>query len=261
MVISHKNKYLFVELPRTGTTAIHDELIKNYLGEDILFKHATYRDFLKTAREEEKKYFVFSCIRNPMDRAVSLFLKLKNPSGQFKNVKYRKLLSPGSVFFNRQIKFIQKHSASFSEYFKKFYIIPYDDWSRLDHHRFDYILRFENLNEDFTNVLRILGINKKRDLPWLNKTIDKNEYIRYFTPDIYERAFKIFGPFMKKYNYSFPEEWGVAKISKWDFLSYEFWGLIRKYFWLHFKTSRLTKNKVKYKAENSFQMSKHYSSQ
>lgn len=52
MVISHKYEYLFVELPRTGTTAIHNELLEKYDGQGILSKHANYRDFLKIASEE-----------------------------------------------------------------------------------------------------------------------------------------------------------------------------------------------------------------
>ena len=54
MVISHRHRYLFVELPRTGSTAIHRELIELYDGTAILQKHATYEDFLRGATEIEK---------------------------------------------------------------------------------------------------------------------------------------------------------------------------------------------------------------
>jgi hypothetical protein len=45
MVISHKHKYLFVELPKTATSAISHELIETYAGEKILRKRSAYRDF------------------------------------------------------------------------------------------------------------------------------------------------------------------------------------------------------------------------
>jgi hypothetical protein len=71
MIISHKHKFLFVELPLTASTAISRELRANYGGEKILFKHATYQDFLRVANTHEREYFVFSGLRNPLDKAVS----------------------------------------------------------------------------------------------------------------------------------------------------------------------------------------------
>jgi hypothetical protein len=241
MIISHKHKYLFVELPRTGTTAIHDELIKHYDGEEILNKHSTYRDFLKIATEEEKKYFVFSCIRNPMDRIVSLYLKLKNPAGQFKNPHYRKSKSISALIFNRRLNYIHKYNPPFSEYFKKFYKMPYDDWSSLDHHRFNFLLRFENLNDDFKALLKKIGLEEVRELPIVNKTNFKNKYLEYFTPDTYKRACKVFGPFMSKFGYEFPPEWGSYNLTKWDFFKYNIWSSILKIYW----KSELRKPKLK----------------
>ena len=72
MIISHKNKYLFVELPHTATTAIIKEFREKYDGKRILRKHAFFHDFQKIANDDEK-YFVFSCVRNPMDEVVSIY--------------------------------------------------------------------------------------------------------------------------------------------------------------------------------------------
>lgn len=72
VIISDRHRYLFVELPRTGSTAVHRELKARYDGTPILTKHATYRDFLKVATENQKRYFVFSSVRNPLDDAVPL---------------------------------------------------------------------------------------------------------------------------------------------------------------------------------------------
>ena len=55
MIISHKHKYVFIELPMTGSTAINNELRENYDGIYVLKKHSSYRDFLKDATEAEKK--------------------------------------------------------------------------------------------------------------------------------------------------------------------------------------------------------------
>ncbi len=96
MIISHKHKYLFVELPRTGSTAIYEELCQHYDGTQILFRHATYDDFLKVASEEEKKYFwkrpiSFIYARIPAEgkkqgedamKVESIYLRKKDESNQ-----------------------------------------------------------------------------------------------------------------------------------------------------------------------------------
>ena len=52
----------------------------------ILKKHSRYHEFLKIATEEQKKYFVFSGIRNPMDSIISVYSKfVSNHKGKFTN--------------------------------------------------------------------------------------------------------------------------------------------------------------------------------
>jgi len=76
MIISNKYKYVFIELPRTGTTAISQELCDFYGGERIFEKHSKYSFFKKNATLEQQGYFIFSCLRNPLDRTVSLYFHL-----------------------------------------------------------------------------------------------------------------------------------------------------------------------------------------
>ncbi len=78
MIISDTHRYLFVELPHTGTTAISQELRECYDGRKILHKHARYGDFLRGATASQRDYFVFSCIRNPLDEAVSIYARLRS---------------------------------------------------------------------------------------------------------------------------------------------------------------------------------------
>ena len=78
--------------------------------------------------------------------------------------------------------------------FKKYYRLPYDKWSRLDHAKFHYIIRYENIQNDFRAVLQKLNIEPKRELPRLNKTEGKDDYTKYYTPEIRKRAVFVFGP-------------------------------------------------------------------
>ena len=92
MILSQKHGYVFVELPRTGCTAVGKELLSQYDGERILSKHSTYGDFLRIASDDQERYFAFSSIRNPLDDAVSHYFKLKTDHhGRFSDPTRRRL--------------------------------------------------------------------------------------------------------------------------------------------------------------------------
>ena len=58
-----------------------------------------------------------------------------------------------------------------------------------------------------------MQIDPVRDLPQVNMTEGKElGFESYYLPSIRKRAVGIFGPFMKKWNFDFPVEWGEIKI-------------------------------------------------
>jgi hypothetical protein len=239
MVISHVHKYLFIELPRTGSTAIRKELEKNYSGVPILYKHSTYYDFLKVATTEEKKYFVFSCIRNPLDSVLSYYFKCKtNHRQQFTDPS--KMISKGIVGFldSKIFNCVKNTNADFPTFFMKLYRIPYNNWSHLSHEKFDFVIRFENLQDDFAKALTLIGIEPKRPLPLANKTgMKEGDFLFYYTPETVKRAKRVFGPFMSKWGYEFPSEWGDTSVPWWNQMEFELFNVFRNFYWrcLRFK--------------------------
>lgn len=222
MIVSHRHRYLFVELPHTGSTAISRELRTFYGGEDVLRKHFYLEDFLRHARPGEKGYFTFSGIRNPLDEAVSVYLKYKaNHSSHFTDPKERAenggWVTPSHL---ERFRFVHEQGGDFPAYFRRFYRLPYDNWSSLSHHRMDHVLRFERLAEDFAELLRRLGIEPVRPLPVVNRTGQKSDFLSYYTPDIRRRAQCIFGPFLKRWGYELPAEWKLPPAPATDELAY-----------------------------------------
>jgi hypothetical protein len=221
MIISHRYRYLFVELARTGSTAISKELRLNYDGQKIMRKHSTYLDFLRQASEDEKSYFVFSCVRNPVDDAVSRYFKARNPYKRQKrqasgasrtdrpNRRERRARRRRGISRVLAKAFVRAAHADFPTFFRAFYVLPYANWSILSHKDFNFVIRFERLAADFEKALRLIGIEPVRPLPVVNKTDGRDaDYLSYYTPEIIPHARWVFGPYMRLWGYEFPKEWG-----------------------------------------------------
>ena len=119
MIISHKYKYVFLEIPHTGSTAISRELRASYDGVSILRKHAFYPEFLSVASPEEKEYLVLAGIRNPLDEAVTVYHKYKtNHDGLYTDKANLRenggWLTPDNL---ARFRFIQDNDADFETYF------------------------------------------------------------------------------------------------------------------------------------------------
>ncbi len=236
MIISHRYKYLFIEIPRTSSTAISQELRRNYEGVPILRKHSDYLEFLKIATPEERNYFVFSGIRNPLDDAVSLYFKYKT-NHKMKYTNSNRLAEKGGSVTHANIakfNFVQNTDADFPAFFKRAYKLPYNNISSLSHQFCDFIIRFENLQKDFATALRLIGIEPKGPLPQVNKTGGRdNHFLSYYTPEIIAHAKWVFGPFMKKWGYEFPPEWGSTHVSPLNQLEFQAVDAVRTFCWKH----------------------------
>lgn len=239
MIISHKYKYVFVELPQTASSAIARELIANYDGHEILFKHALYStDFLKRAKPEEKLYKVISGLRNPMDICVSNYFKFKtdheNRYSQPRLMQHGFLRKYIMRWWNvRQYKSIVEGGENFEDFFTRAYSVPYASWSIIEHQRMDYIIRFENLNNDFAEALKVIGADKVRDIPVANKTAEKTKtFWEYYETDKAKRRAKyIFGPYLQRWGYDFPDSWNAFHVPWYSFLMYHIFNGARIIFW------------------------------
>jgi hypothetical protein len=215
MVISDTHRYVFVELPHTASTAISAELCANYDGRKILRKHARYHEFLKWANADQRNYFVFSGVRNPLDETVSIYFKLLgNHKGNFSDpdrfADNGGWISDGKL---HRYEYLRETSADFPAYFMRFFQAPYDNWSNLAHKSFDFVYRFESVVEDFDRILAAIGIQQDRPLPMLNKTSGReSHYLDYYVPEIRSRAIEVFGPFLRKWAYRFPADWGSVSV-------------------------------------------------
>jgi len=238
MIISHKYKFLFIGLPFSASSAISKELHLEYDGEPYLRKHSLYHEFENLATKSELEYFVFAVLRNPMEIAVTVYEKMKaNAKGNFTNSE---LFSENGGYITKQhrerFNYIKDNNSSFQQYFKKFHQKPYDNLSSLTIDDCDFVIKYETIAEDYLLALKKAGVSNPKPLPVANKTVGKkNDLLGYYTNDIKGISIAVFGPFLEKYNYSFPEEWGVVKTPLKSKLEFLVFGVLRKINQKYFK--------------------------
>lgn len=237
MIISHKHKYLFIEVPHTGSTSISEELIANYDGLPILKKHTQYNDFLRQANKDEKNYYIFSGVRNPLDEAVSVFLKIKNNhKGNYTDPG--KLRINGGFVTGKKMKireYVEENDPDFGQYLMRFYKKPFDNMNAAYFHKMDYIIHFERIAEDFSYVIeKNIGLPLKRALPIVNKTEGKESFLDYYgSEEVIKHALDVFGPFMLKWGYQIPSTWDGFDVSTLSILKFRIFEILRKIYYSH----------------------------
>jgi len=215
MIISERYRYLFIQNEGTGSSSLGEELKNLYGGREVLWKHAQLRDFEKVATQEQREYFVIAGVRNPLDRMVTVYLRMKNESFRKLENDIRQAQADGAAFkadnLGRQIekrRILQRENLTFAEYFVRF--LKGDEWrehKKLRLEAADYVYRHEHLQEDFADFLGMLGIDRVRPVPNLNPTPEKDDFLSYYPPEIRRDVIRYTHRSMSALGYAYPGEW------------------------------------------------------
>ena len=231
MIISHRHKFVFIPIPKTGSTSIRN-ILSEYncvtpTGDNkSLLYHHTSADRAKLYFHEQQyvldrlpvresdwvwdNYFKFTFVRNPFARLVSQYIytcKLGNgtqtipcsgtKSGTFKlpTKYYEACKRVAELKFDQ---FVKKPSM------RAYWDVTYG-WYGLKH--FNYIGKTETLQQDFDQVIETL--NDKYDaeiplqqLPLLNTTTHKH-YSEYYDKESREIVSRVYKNDLTRFNYKF----------------------------------------------------------
>lgn len=183
-------------------------LVEELGSEEVYQMHLGYEDFLKIASEEEKGYYKFASIRNPLDSVVSAYFKKRaDHNGRFSRGTFKKgkPIAPAAL---AEYDFIVNQGADFPTYFKEFFKDPYH---RPKHEatvrNMNALIRFENLQADFNEIMDQLAL-PQLEIPIFNKTAERRpDFLTYYTPEIKDQAIRCFSPIMADWGYDFPPQW------------------------------------------------------
>jgi hypothetical protein len=239
MVISDEHRYVFIEIPLTASWSTRRALCDFYGGRPILHKHAWYDEFRRIATPQQRDYFVFAAVRNPLDAAVSHYAKLAHSDGDL-------LRNDDAIRDNRAdyshraaYRWVQETGADFAAYLRRYHRWSAGSMLELSERDVDHVMRFERLQEDFDAVLRRLGIEPSDEIPQVNRTQGrKRDFTAYYTPDVIPHAQRVFGPYMRRWGYAFPAEWGTYQPTWTDELRYRLVRLVRTEYMKRVRYSR-----------------------
>ncbi len=135
MIISHSKKFVFLGVPRTGSTAMHAAL-KQLSGKSWKY----YGKHLMAIPEECMSYFTFACVRNPYSRELSHYLYRHTTKGNalFPWVK--------NWTFQKYIRWSTNPAGSLERY------ADMPQSTHLAGKRMDRVLRFECLPQAFNTL-------------------------------------------------------------------------------------------------------------
>ena len=188
MLISHKHKFITIDIPKTGTTSINSALSNELGGNDFTLKmsqdkgirHAIYEQCMKKFSGFEN-YFVFAFVRNPWDRLLSFYYFKKHNA-------LNKI--PQDMAFKYFLSSNKRH--------------PIDQYSYIDGFGdFSFVGRFENLQQDFNIVCDKIGIPQQQ-LPHRNKTKHKH-YTEYYDDETKQIVAEKYAKDIEYFGYKFGE--------------------------------------------------------
>ena len=203
-MISLQKRFLFVHIPKTAGNSIQSAL-RDYSEDQLVAlrkeqdgierfglrnpnykikKHsalAEYRDVL--GNEQFRNLYKFTCVRNPWDRMVSYYFTPTQTLETWDRKKFRKTISKA---------------------------VSVADYLRLDNGEgdpfanVDYIMRFEDLADDFRIVCKRLAISPPT-LPRYNRS-NREHYSKYYDDELRELVRTRFAAEIERFSYAFEEQ-------------------------------------------------------
>jgi hypothetical protein len=192
MRISHKHKFVFISVPKTGSTSArmsldeYSDIIS--VGCSSPYQHHTSATKLKKHFKEVgwnwDEYFKFAFFRNPWDRMVSIYKYLENAHRSHQDFAVDYL----------------KGTKSFKDYIVNgnHYGLQVDFLRDISNF---YIGKFENLQEDFNFVCDKIGIPRQQ-LPHKNKSKHKH-YTEYYDDETRQIVAKKYAKDIEHFGYKF----------------------------------------------------------
>ena len=192
MVISDAPAFLMVHIPKTAgtslTTALQPEGSRRHPLCLTKTKHETLESFAaRIGADTLCRYHSFSVVRHPLSRFVSHYTYLKSHPDKFPELVGLSIDDYAREVQNGNQTVIRKPERVLEQH--KYLCLPGKPIA------VNQVLRYENLQDDFRNLCRHLGLSEKT-LPTLNASIAKasaSPSVKQFCESYYQADYELFG--------------------------------------------------------------------
>lgn len=218
-MIDHKNKFIFVHVPKCGGTSIESLFDSNAQENDVAgsykgkswHKHMTLLDY-ENEFPDLSDYFKFSFVRNPWSMTLSMYKYMWESDYKFPT-KWRSNRTKYKYFYVSFLDWIKSPSFSSGTIRSLDIISQYDNsmsiqqpdtlskWTSATTWSLDFIGKFENLQPDFNTICDKIGI-KNQQLPHINKTNHKH-YSEYYDDETREIVARKYALDIDRFGYKF----------------------------------------------------------
>jgi len=203
-MISFQKRFLFVHIPKTAGNSIQS-VLRDFSEDQLLAlrkeqdgierfglrnpkykikKHSTLSEYRQALGDAQfGNLYKFTCVRNPWDRMVSYYFTPTQSPETWNRRKFRGIISK---------------AVSVADYLRL------SDDEPEPFANVDYIMRFENLTDDFRTVCGALGISPAM-LPHYNRSNRDNHYSKYYDDELRELVRTRFAAEIQRFGYRFEE--------------------------------------------------------
>jgi Sulfotransferase family len=202
-MISFQKRFLFVHIPKTAGNSIQS-VLRDYAEDELVAlrseqdgverfglrnpkykikKHSTLAEYRSALGETQfGNLYRFTCVRNPWDRMVSYYFTPTQKAEAWDRKKFRKVIS---------------RAVSVADYLRL------DKGEADPFGNVDYVMRFENLADDFRTVCAALDISPII-LPQYNRS-NREHYSRYYDDELRALVGERFAAEIEHFGYVFKE--------------------------------------------------------
>jgi hypothetical protein len=207
-MISHKHKFVFIAIPRTGTTSVETAL-KPYCDEQYNFDHTsvfskhtralTLKKFFKEKKWNWDDYFKFTFVRNPWELNLSLWHYINQSS---------KSTSWQPTAWVKDCKRLVAAHKNFESYIKstdapgRYSYFTHDETH--ENEIIDFIGKLENCQQDFDTICDKIALPRYQ-LPHINKTKHEH-YAQYYNEETKEIVREKYKSDIERFKYKFMQE-------------------------------------------------------
>ena len=204
-MISFQKRFLFVHIPKTAGNSIQS-VLRDYSEDEVvalreeqdgverfglrnpkykLKKHSTLAEYRAALGEAEfASLYKFTCVRNPWDRMISLYFTPTQSPAAWDRKKFQKVI---------------EKALPVSDYLA----LNERERSNDSFQNVNYVMRFENLAEDFNTVCAALNISPGT-LPQYNRS-SREHYSKYYDNKLRELVQRRFATEIEHCGYTFEQ--------------------------------------------------------